>query len=126
MTDQGHLPDDMALVPGIPADDDGPVFNEPWQAEVFALTLSLHASHLFTWTEWAETLSASIHDAQLNGDPDLGNTYYDHWLNALEKMLISKGIANDAKLQQLQHAWDKAARATPHGEPITLDSAVIQ
>ena len=44
-------------VPGIPVGPEGPVFAEPWQAQAFALTLSLHEQGLFTWPEWAATWS---------------------------------------------------------------------
>ena len=35
-------------VAGIPRNDDGPVFREPWEAEAFALALSLNERGLFT------------------------------------------------------------------------------
>jgi hypothetical protein len=41
------------IVPGIPRDNDGPVFREPWEAQAFAMALALHARGLFTWNEWA-------------------------------------------------------------------------
>ncbi|HSK40535.1 MAG TPA: nitrile hydratase accessory protein [Arenibaculum sp.] len=82
----------MILPDGMPRDDDGPVFREPWEAQAFALTLRLHESGHFTWPEWAETLAAEIAAAQAAGDPDLGDTYYRHWLRALERLLASKGI----------------------------------
>ena len=34
---------DLAALPRLPRDADGPVFAEPWQAQVFALALDLHA-----------------------------------------------------------------------------------
>ena len=38
----------------------------------------LHERGLFTWTEWAATLSGEIKRAQAAGDPDTGETYYRH------------------------------------------------
>ena len=35
-------------VPGIPRDNDGPVFREPWEAQAFAMALALHGRGLFT------------------------------------------------------------------------------
>ena len=72
-------------VPSIPRDADGPVFREPWEAQAFAMTLALHERGLFTWPEWAAALSQEIKRAQAAGDPDTGETYYSHWLAALEK-----------------------------------------
>ena len=107
-------------VPGIPRDADGPVFREPWEAQAFAMALALHQRGLFTWPEWAATLAAEIKRAQAAGDPDLGNTYYRHWLAALERILAQKGVASETLLARYRDAWDRAADRTPHGSPIEL------
>src|SRR5262249_27727136 len=81
-------------VPGIPCDAEGPVFREPWEAQAFAMTLALHERGLFTWPQWAATLGDEIRRAQAAGDPDTGETYYRHWLNALERMVAAKELAD--------------------------------
>src|SRR4051795_11097493 len=80
-------------VPSIPRDADGPVFREPWEAQAFAMTLALHERGLFTWEEWAAALASAIKRAQAAGDPDTGETYYRHWLAALERLVGEKEIA---------------------------------
>jgi nitrile hydratase accessory protein len=110
------------FLPGLPCDVEGPIFAEPWQAQAFAMTVALHQTGLFTWPEWAEALSQEIKRAQAEGDPDCGDTYYDHWLNALEALVIAKGVADETLLAALRDAWDRAADATPHGEPIVLEN----
>ena len=110
----------LAAAPGLPQDDAGPVFGEPWEAQAFALAVALNGRGLFTWTEWAAALSEEIKRAQAAGDPDLGDTYYRHWLAALERMLAAKGVASDAMLARYRDAWDHAADRTPHGTPIEL------
>lgn len=110
------------VLPQLPCDAEGPVFAEPWQAQAFAMTVALHQSGLFSWPEWADALSAEIKTAQAHGDPDHGDTYYDHWLNALEKLIIAKGVADPEILSALRDAWDRAADATPHGQPILLEN----
>jgi nitrile hydratase accessory protein len=107
-------------VPGLPRDDDGPVFRAPWEAQAFAMALALHARGLFTWPEWAATLAAEIKRAQAAGDPDTGATYYRHWLNALERLVAEKGVADAGTLARYHDAWDHAAERTPHGAPIEL------
>jgi len=107
-------------VPSIPRDDDGPVFREPWEAQAFAMALALHERGLFTWPEWAAMLAAEIKRAQAGGDPDTGETYYLHWLAALERMVAEKGIATADTLTRYHDAWDHAADRTPHGLPIEL------
>jgi nitrile hydratase accessory protein len=109
-----------ATVPGIPRDEDGPVFREPWEAHAFAMALTLHDRGVFTWTEWASALAAEIKRAQANGDPDTGETYYRHWLATLETLVAEKGVATSETLNRYRDAWDHAADRTPHGAPIEL------
>jgi nitrile hydratase accessory protein len=111
-----------ATVAPIPVGADGPVFSAPWEAQAFAMTLRLHENGLFTWSEWAQALSASIRRAQDAGDPDRGSTYYAHWLAALEDIVATKGISDYGELEERRSAFDRAARATPHGEPIILEN----
>jgi nitrile hydratase accessory protein len=106
----------------LPRDDDGPVFREPWEAQAFAMTLALYRRGLFGWPEWAATLGAEIKRAQAAGDPDTGDTYYHHWLAALERLVAEKGIADSASLERYRGAWEHAADRTPHGTPIELRS----
>ena len=107
-------------IPGVPRDHDGPVFREPWEAQAFAMTLALYERGLFTWPEWAATLADEIKKAQAAGDPDTGETYYQHWLNALERMVAHKGVTDPATLKRYHDAWDRACDRTPHGQPIEL------
>ena len=110
----------IEALPGLPRDAEGPVFREPWEAQAFAMTLALHERGLFAWPEWAATLAAEIKRAQAAGDPDVGNTYYHHWLAALERIVAEKGITNEQMLVRYRAAWDHAANRTPHGLPIAL------
>jgi nitrile hydratase accessory protein len=107
-------------VPGIPRDAHGPVFREPWEAQAFSMALALHQRGLFTWPEWAATLADEIKRAQAAGDPDTGETYYRHWLAALERLVADKGVASRDTLARYRDAWDRAAGRTPHGTPIEL------
>jgi nitrile hydratase accessory protein len=108
------------VVPGIPRDDDGPVFRAPWEAQAFAMALALHGRGLFSWSEWAAALADQIRRAQASGDPDTGETYYRHWLATLERLVAEKGVASTETLNRYRHAWDHAADRTPHGSPIEL------
>ena len=107
-------------VPSIPCDAEGPVFREPWEAQAFAMALALHERGIFTWSEWADTLSSEIKRAQAAGDPDTGETYYRHWLAALERLIAVKGVTTSETLHRYRDAWDHAADRTPHGAPIEL------
>jgi nitrile hydratase accessory protein len=105
---------------GIPRGPDGPVFRAPWEAQAFALALALHETGLFTWPEWAAVLAEEIKRARLAGDPDAGETYYRHWLAALERIVAEKGAADPGVLARYRAAWHRAALRTPHGSPIAL------
>jgi len=107
---------------GFPRDPEGPVFKEPWEAKAFAMVLELHERGLFAWTEWAEALAHEIRAAQSAGDADSGDTYYQHWLRALESMVARKGAASGEELGKYQRAWAEAAERTPHGQPVELRS----
>lgn len=121
MTDaQTNPPELRVILPALPCDDAEPVFNEPWEAQVFAMTLALHGRGMFTWAEWASCLHQAICDAQTAGDADHGDTYYRNWLTALEHISASKGLVTGDALLHRRNAWDEAARRTPHGQPIEL------
>jgi nitrile hydratase accessory protein len=109
-------------VPDLPRDDDGPVFRAPWEAQAFAMALTLHQRGLFTWPEWAATLADQIKRAQAAGDPDTGETYYLHWLATLERLVAEKGVTSTEALTRYRDAWDHAADRTPHGQQIELRS----
>jgi nitrile hydratase accessory protein len=111
---------DFAALPALPRQDGAPVFREPWEAQAFAMAVALHAEGVFTWTEWAAGLASEIKAAQAAGDPDTDDTYYSHWLAALEKLVAAKALTSGAELEARRAQWDRAARATPHGQPIAL------
>ena len=113
----------LAVLPHLPQDEDGPLFREPWQAQAFAMALALHERGLYTWPEWAAALAKQIEAAQATGDPDLGDTYYRHWVTALEALVADKQAGSAAELACLRTAWDRAADRTPHGQPIVLQPA---
>ncbi len=101
-------------------DAEGPVFREPWEAQAFALAVSLNERGVFTWSEWAAALGDEIKRAQAAGDPDTGETYYRHWLAALEHIVAAKGLADPHALARTRDAWQRAGARTPHGAPIEL------
>jgi nitrile hydratase accessory protein len=89
------------------------VFDEPWQAQAFALAVKLSEQGYFTWKEWAAALAD-----ELNGTTNLG--YYESWLAALERLVTAKGLADEAALRDRKEAWADAYRHTPHGKPVEL------
>jgi nitrile hydratase accessory protein len=82
-----------------------PIFAEPWEAQTFALAVSLNERGLFTWSEFSEAVAAAPEDG-----------YYERWLATLERIVAERGI----KLERYRRAWEHAAARTPHGTPIEL------
>ena len=111
---------DLDALPALPRDDEGPVFHEPWQAQAFAMALQLSEAGCFSWQEWTSVFSDEISRAQASGDPDLGDTYYNHWLAALERICAEKGLAEPGQLIRRKEDWRRAYLNTPHGQPINL------
>jgi nitrile hydratase accessory protein len=110
-------------LPPLPHDKEGPVFKEPWEAQAFALAVRLSEGGYFTWSEWVEVFSREIKSAQGRGDPDLGDTYYHHWLNALERICAEKGLVGNVDMDRRRDEWRRAYLNTPHGKPIELAAA---
>lgn len=111
---------DLAVLPSIPLDADGPVFRAPWEAQAFGMVVTLHERGHFTWKEWTEVLAAEIAAARAGGEHDDGSRYYLYWLGALEKLVATKGLVLGDELLRRKDEWDHAARETPHGQPIEL------
>ena len=120
MSDAIMHSEQLAELPRLPRDEDGPVFAEPWQAQAFALAIKLSEQGHFTWKEWAAALAAELKSAAERGEPDDGKRYYEHWLAALEKLVMAKGLTDDAALKRRKDEWADAYRHTPHGKPVTL------
>ena len=104
----------------MPFDSEGPLFREPWEAQAFAMAVALYDRGFFTWRESAEMLGTEIKRAQAAGDPDAGETYYRHWLAALERIVAEKHLTDSNTLCRYIDAWNHAADRTPHGTPIEL------
>lgn len=99
----------------LPPRGDEQVFAEPWQAQVFAMTVLLHERGVFTWPEWAQCLGE-----QLSGGAEDGSDYYQRWADALEAMLTQRALVSPDDLIAATDAWHAAAARTPHGHPIEL------
>lgn len=87
-------------------------FEAPWQAQAFAMAVALNEAGLFAWTEWAEAFGRR---RAREGD------YWEDWLATLEEMVAAKADVSPARLAETAEAWRRAAEATPHGTPISLD-----
>ena len=96
------------------------MFAEPWQAQAFALAVTLSEEGHFTWKEWASELADTLKTAADRGEPDDGSRYYEYWLATLERLVTARGLTDQATLAVRKQAWTEAYRTTPHGIPVEL------
>ena len=76
-----------------------PTFAEPWEAQTFALAVTLSERGVFSWREWTEAVGE-------HGD----------WVTALEQLVCERGLGDT--LAAHRAAWRRADERTPHGTPI--------
>lgn len=100
-----------------------PAFEEPWHAQVFALTVALNEAGHFAWTDWAVRFGATLKDHGLTQDLDGGDDYFAAWLETLESFLAKAGLAPPEEARALRDAWEAAYLRTAHGDPVRLDAA---
>lgn len=91
---------DYAAV-GLPRDEEGPVFDQPWQAKAFSMIVHLHQAGLFPWPEWVRIFSEEIKAAPALPGESVNDAYYRQWASAMEKMAATLGLTglNDIELR---------------------------
>jgi nitrile hydratase accessory protein len=109
-------PEELDQTPLLPRDNNGPVFQEPWQAQAFSIVLELANHGVMDWNDWCKLLSTEIRLAQADGDPDLGDTYYLHWLSALEKLVTANTDITQKQLADTKADWQSADDHREFGE----------
>ncbi|MEZ5887573.1 MAG: nitrile hydratase accessory protein [Paracoccaceae bacterium] len=93
-------------------------FSDPWQAELFALTVALSDAGQFTWRAWTEAFGATLTRHGANRMLDGGEDYFAAWLETLEMLLAASGAAPKAEAARARAAWERAYLTTPHGKPV--------
>tara|TARA_R110002049_G_scaffold23781_7_gene84801 strand:+ start:3580 stop:3909 length:330 start_codon:yes stop_codon:yes gene_type:complete len=97
-----------------------PVFEAPWHAQVFALTVHLNEAGHLDWPDWAARFGATLARHGLTRDLNGGEDYFSAWLETLETLLAEREIAAPGEVASLRAAWEAAYLATPHGAPVKL------
>ena len=101
-------------------DTPAPVFEEPWHAQVFAITVALNEAGVFQWTDWANRFGATLKQDGLTHELNGGSDYFHAWVETLEDFLADQKIALPSDLQHLKSAWQQAYLQTPHGQPVKI------
>lgn len=100
-----------------------PVFEQPWHAQVFALTVHLNEAGAFSWPEWVVRFSTTLKQHGLSRELDGGEDYFAAWLETLEAILAEAGAAPPKEVERHRKAWEQAFLSTPHGDPVELTAS---
>lgn len=119
MTGRPSIPQELDL----PQVGDEPVFAEPWQAQAFAIVVSLHERGILAWNEWVRTLSEEIASHPAAPDEDANDAYYRQFLAALETVIVAKRLSSHTEMLHRKEEWRVAYLRTPHGQPVELARA---
>jgi nitrile hydratase accessory protein len=111
---------DALQLPDPPGREAGPVFLEPWHAEVFSLAVALHRHGAFSWSEWVELFAGTLRDVPADNEESIEAAYYRRWLLALESLVARTGLASVEEMAQRKEEWRHANLRTPHGQPVEL------
>ncbi|MDH5453039.1 MAG: nitrile hydratase accessory protein [Paracoccaceae bacterium] len=95
-------------------------FDEPWQAELFAITLALSDTGHFSWPDWTEAFGATLKSHGITKSLDGSADYYHAWLETLEHLLDKLDIASRAETISTRDLWQEAYLTTPHGKPVRI------
>jgi nitrile hydratase accessory protein len=106
-----------------PHDEQRPVFNEPWQAEAYALAQVLIETDRVSSSEWAKAFGAALRQSADKGEPDDSETYYAALSETLQRVLVAEGRVQDLEIRQRIDDWRAAYHRTPHGKPVKLNEA---
>jgi len=93
---------EMSGVAALPRKSGELVFHDPWERRVFALAVALCEQGLYQWDEFRDCLIAEItaadQAAKTEVDSSARPSYYESWLAAFEKLLLTKGLCSQKQL----------------------------
>jgi nitrile hydratase len=96
---------DMEGATALPRTSGELIFQAPWEGEAFAMAVALCGGGIYPWSDFQGHLIAAI--ATADGKqlpPETQPTYYEHWLTALEALLIEKRLLSKARIDH-KAAW---------------------
>ena len=89
-----------------PPGEDDVVFDAPWQARAFALTVALRREGDFPWEAFQERLVEEL-DAEADRDAeaaagagDVESSYYRAWLSAFERLLLEEDVVDGDEMAE--------------------------
>lgn len=88
------------------------LFEAPWEARLFGITMSLFESGLFEWEEFRNLLIDEIQIWEAAGHPEEEWRYYERWAAAFERLLAVKALCAAPEL--VNRAAEFAERPDGH------------
>ena len=74
-------------------EDNEPVFHEEWERRMFGLFVSVFAGGHFN----VDMFRAAIE--KMAPADYLETSYYEHWLHAIETLLVERGVLTEAEIE---------------------------
>ncbi len=71
---------------------DEPVFHAEWERRIFALGMAISVGRHYNMDEFRHAIE------RIDPAHYLESSYYEHWLCAMEALLIEKGVLSQAEL----------------------------
>jgi len=120
-----HTPDqriaDMEGQMALPRQNGELLFETPWEARAFGMAVALNDSGVYMWRDFSQGLAAETAAAERHG---IASSYYERWLETLEKIIIAKGLMTPQELDQRTAAYVSGLHDDHHGHhhtPLTAD-----
>lgn len=97
-----------------------PVFREEWESRVFGLLTTTFAFGAWNLDEFRHAVE------RMSPIDYLDTTYYEHWLHALETLVLEKGVVSPEELQHGRANSQSFGKAPPDLCAAAVPSAVLK
>jgi nitrile hydratase accessory protein len=88
----------IADEPSLPRRNGELVFDAPWESRAFGLAVALDEAGVVDWDEFRALLIDRIGAWERAHPGDAGWSYYERWHEALEGLLVERGVVEPAEL----------------------------
>jgi nitrile hydratase accessory protein len=114
----------------IPRHEGDVAFDTAWEIRAFALAVALHETNGFDWAGFQRELIAAIERWEDSAGSDASWRYYDRWLEALERVVISRDLLTGEELDGRTHEVLTTPRDAEHQhahlEPVAVVPAATR
>ena len=120
-----RLVDELPYNEEIPRRSGEVAFNHAWEIRAFAIATAMADDGTFDWPEFQGELIGSIQAWESSNDSTSGWSYYDRWMEALEKLLGDKGMVDPEELDRRTAEVLSTPANTHHHPPAREPVAVV-